>query len=244
MTLRPLIKTLITAGAVFAAGFAAAQVTVTTGAGYVKMVNALTAAYEAQGGETVQKAFGGNIGQRLAQVRSGNGVNIVISDDKTLQRFNDTLAEKTVALGDTPLVMVWRHGIDLKAPTDITDPSVKSVVYPDPKAAIYGRAAHAWLKQTGLDKKVADKTNRVSNVMQVYSYVATGNMDVGFVNLLVWRKSPDKVAGHFEITDHGADIHMVARPVKGAQNDADVTAFLDYLQTPTAKKIMAKFGVR
>ena len=56
-------STLITAAAALTlAGAAQAQVTVTTGGGYIKMVEALTAQYEKDTGAKVEKAFGGNIG--------------------------------------------------------------------------------------------------------------------------------------------------------------------------------------
>lgn len=69
------------------AGTAAAEVTVTTGggAGYVKMVQALVDAYQSQTQAKVGTAFGGNIGQMLAQVREGGKVNLVISDATSLQ---------------------------------------------------------------------------------------------------------------------------------------------------------------
>ena len=121
----------------------AAQVTVTTGAGYVKMVDALTALYQKETDVTVDKAFGGNIGQMLAQVKDGGKVNVVISDAATLKRFKDILSLETTVLGDTPLVLVWRKGIDLQSPADIASDKVKSVAAPDGKAAVYGHAAAA-----------------------------------------------------------------------------------------------------
>ena len=222
----------------------AAQVTVTTGAGYVKMVDALTALYQKETGVTVDKAFGGNIGQMLAQVKDGGKVNVVISDAATLKRFKDILSPETTVLGDTPLVLVWRTGIDLQSPADIASDKVKSVAAPDAKAAVYGHAAAAWLKATGLEAKIAPKFNAVSTVPQVFSYVATGNMDAGFVNLLAWRAGKDKVGGHFEINDESARVRMVVKPVAGAEKDADVQAFIQFLSSDTARPVLAKFGVQ
>lgn len=196
MKISGLILAALLAGASLNA--AAGQVTVTTGAGYIKMVDALTALYQKETGKTVDKAFGGNIGQMLAQMKEGGKVNVVISDESTLKRFESLLAAETTRLGDTPLVLVWRKGIELSAPADIASDKVKSVAAPDAKASVYGRAAAAWLKPTGLEAKVAPKFNAVSTVPQVFSYVATGNMDAGFVNLLAWRAGKDKVGGHFE----------------------------------------------
>ena len=222
----------------------AGQVTVTTGAGYIKMVDALTALYQKETGKTVDKAFGGNIGQMLSQVKEGGKVNVVISDESTLKRFESLLAAETTRLGDTPLVLVWRKGLELSSPADMASDKVKSVAAPDAKAAVYGRAAAAWLKATGLEAKVAPKFNAVSTVPQVFSYVATGNMDAGFVNLPAWRAGKDKVGGHFEIKDESARVRMVVKPVAGAENDADVKAFVKFLTSESARPVLAKFGVQ
>ena len=114
MKISGLILAALLAGASLNA--AAGQVTVTTGAGYIKMVDALTALYQKETGKTVDKAFGGNIGQMLAQMKEGGKVNVVISDESTLKRFESLLAAETTRLGDTPLVLVWRKGIELSGP--------------------------------------------------------------------------------------------------------------------------------
>ena len=107
-------KILLTTAVLAAFGFSAgasAQVTVTTGGGYVKMVEALADKYEAETGAKVSRAFGGNIGQMLAQVKSGSPVTVVISDATSLKKFTTVLnADAGVRLGDTPLILAWRKG--------------------------------------------------------------------------------------------------------------------------------------
>ena len=171
MKLKPLLISLAAVSALAAGAANAAQVIVTTGAGYVKMVDALAALYQKETGVAVEKSFGGNIGQMLAQVKHGSGVNVVISDEASLEKFHDALAPDARRLGDTPLVLVWRKGLELKRPEDIALDSVKTVASPNPKAAVYGRSAAKWLKATGLDAKVAPKLQVVGTVPQVYSYV-------------------------------------------------------------------------
>lgn len=148
-------STLITAAAALTlAGAAQAQVTVTTGGGYIKMVEALTAQYEKDTGAKVEKAFGGNIGQMLAQVESGSPVTVVISDATSLKKFTKALnADAGVRLGDTPLILIWRKGLTLASPEDLTSDAVKRVAMPDPKAAVYGRAAKEYLDGSGLAEK-------------------------------------------------------------------------------------------
>ena len=238
MKLKPLLISLAAVSALAAGAANAAQVIVTTGAGYVKMVDALAALYQKETGVAVEKSFGGNIGQMLAQVKHGSGVNVVISDEASLEKFHDALAPDARRLGDTPLVLVWRKGLELKRPEDIALDSVKTVASPNPKAAVYGRSAAKWLKATG-----APKLQVVGTVPQVYSYVTTGNMDAGFVNLAVLKSGTEALGGHAAIRDESAVVHMTVRPVRGAEADADVKAFMDFLASEKAKPVLRKFGI-
>ena len=240
MKLKPLLISLAAVSALAAGAANAAQVIVTTGAGYVKMVDALAALYQKETGVAVEKSFGG---QMLAQVKHGSGVNVVISDEASLEKFHDALAPDARRLGDTPLVLVWRKGLKLKRPEDIALDSVKTVASPNPKAAVYGRSAAKWLKATGLDAKVAPKLQVVGTVPQVYSYVTTGNMDAGFVNLAVLKSGTEALGGHAAIRDESAVVHMTVRPVRGAEADADVKAFMDFLASEKAKPVLRKFGI-
>lgn len=243
MNLKPLFITLAALCASASGAVSAAQVVVTTGAGYVKMVDALVELYQKETGAVVEKSFGGNIGQMLAQVRHGSGVNVVISDESSLKKFEGELAPAAAPLGSTPLVLVWRKGLDLKEPSDIALDAVKTVASPNPKAAVYGLAAARWLKASGLEARVAPKLQVVGTVPQVYSYVSTGNMDAGFVNLAVLQSGTGGIGGHALIRDESAVVHMVARPVKGALTDADVKAFMDFLASDKAKPVLRKFSI-
>ena len=245
-------STLITAAAALTlAGAAQAQVTVTTGGGYIKMVEALTAQYEKDTGAKGEKAFGftkafgGNIGQMLAQVESGSPVTVVISDATSLKKFTNALnADAGVRLGDTPLILIWRKGLTLASPEDLTSDAVKRVAMPDPKAAVYGRAAKEYLDGSGLAEKIAGKLNVVSMVPQVMSYVSRAEMDAGFVNLLAARQGKDKIGGFVAVKEGYEPIRMTAQPVKGAAGEADdVKAFLTWLGSPKADAVLEKFGV-
>ena len=236
---KPLLITLAAVSALAASAANAAQIVVSTGAGYVKMVDALAALYQKETGVAVEKSFGGNIGQ----VKHGSGVNVVISDEASLEKFHDALAPDARRLGDTPLVLVWRKELELKRPEDIAFESVKTVASPNLKAAVYGRSAAEWLKATGLDAKVAPKLQVVGTVPQVYSYVTTGNMDAGFVNLAVLKSDTEALGGHTAIRDESAVVHMTVRPVRGAEAYTDVKAFMDFLASEKAKPVLRKFGI-
>ena len=230
---------------VFCAEARAATPAVTTGAGYMKMVQELAAAYKSDTGKQVQEVYGGNIGQMLAQIEAGNGVNVVISDKGALKTAkSDVRIAKMQPLGATVLVLAWRKGIELSSPNDLTGDKVKSVAYPDPKAAIYGRAAAKYLETTGLGAKIAPKVSQVSTVPQVFSYLVSGEMDAGFVNRVVARAGKDKIGGSLEIPSGYPPIEMVAAVVEGAENDPAVADFLKFLGGNRAGAIKKKHGVQ
>lgn len=222
----------------------AAPLSVTTGAGYMKMVKELALAYRG-GGKEITEVYGGNLGQMLAQISAGNGVNVVISDRGTLKSIKtDVKFSQTQPLGTTALVLAWRKGVEISSPNDLVSDGVKSVAYPDPKAAIYGRAASKYLENTGLGKKIAPKVSQLSTVPQVFSYLVSGEMDAGFVNRVVVRAGGDKIGGSLEIPSGYPPIVMIAAVVAGEEKNEAVADFIGFLGSAKAKAIMDKHGVR
>ncbi len=222
----------------------AEDVSVTTGAGYMKMAKELCAAYKETSGRNVQEMYGGNVGQQLAQIEAGSGVNVVISDIGTLESTKTNVKFDTfVPIGKTVLVLAWRKGISLSSPNDLLNDNVKSVCYPDPKAAIYGRAAASFLKSSGIEAKIPNKISQMSTVPQVFSYLVSGEMDAGFVNRVVVRKKKKKIGGFLEIENGYPPLNMVAAIVKGEQSNPEVKSFIDFLKTEKGKAILKKHGV-
>ncbi len=229
--------------AAFLCTSAYAEVSITTGAGYMPMSKELAKAYQQATGQKAVENYGGNIGQMLAQVAAGNGVNIVISDLGTLKRIKSPVQfSKLQKLGNTPLVFIWKKGSAITGPQDLTTDKVKTFTYPDPKAAIYGRAAKEYLDGLNVPS-LKDKTMQIASVPQVMAYVSKGEVDAGFLNRTAARQGKDKIGGSVEITQGYAPIEIVAAVVKGQENDKDVQAFLNFLNSEGAKKLLVKHGI-
>lgn len=237
------------AAGLFAAVLAAstavrAEVVASTGAGYIPMLKALAAQYEDDTGRSIKLSFGGHIGSQLAQIKEGSKINVVISDAASLKRFTDAVdLERRRDLGSTPLVLIWRKGLTLSSPEDAASESVKTLAYPDPRAAIYGRAADDWLAEKGLKSKLDGRVRIVSSVPQTVAYVSQGEMDAGFVNLYAARSAAEKIGGSIKISDMKEPIVMTAVPVAGKADEEGVEQFLEYLEGERAAKLMEKFGV-
>ena len=222
----------------------AGDVSITTGAGYMQMAKELCAGYKEVSGRNVQEMYGGNVGQQLAQIEAGSGVNIIISDKGTLESVKTNVKfDSYVPLGKTVLVLAWRKGISLSSPYDLLYEEVKSVCYPDPKAAIYGRAAVSFLESSGIKNKIPDKISQLSTVPQVFSYLVSGEMDAGFVNRVVVRSGKGKIGGFLEIESGYPPLNMVAAVVKEQQAKPEVNSFIDFLKTEKGKEILKKHGV-
>jgi molybdate transport system substrate-binding protein len=219
-----------------------AKPVITTGAGYKTMVEALVAAFRETGGQ-IEEAYGGHIGQLVAQIAQGSGSNIVVSDQGTLEAVaGDVKFASFTPLGETPLVLAWRKGLSLKEPNDLLKPEFKKVAHPDPKGAIYGRAAVAYLKSSGLGDRLGDKVMAVSSVPQVMAYLVAGEIDAGFVNRAV-LKADNQIGGSKEIETGYPPIKMVAAVVDGAEADPLIQAFIKFLSSQKAKEILRSFGV-
>jgi molybdate transport system substrate-binding protein len=180
----------------------------------------------------------------LMQIKAGSGVNVVMSDKGTLDETSQGVEfDRFESLGSTLLVLAWRKGLELKSPEDLGKPEVKSVCHPDSKSAIYGRAASRFLESSGIGGKIADKLSIVSSVPQVFAYLASGEMDAGFVNRVMVLNGGDKVGGWIEIADGYPSLNMVAAVVKGYGNDPQVQDFLKFLQSDPGKAILKKNGI-
>ena len=128
--------------------------------------------------------------------------------------------------------------MNLKGVSDLGTDKVKQFAYPDPKAAIYGRAAQQYLDNLGPNTVTKDKVMKIASVPQVTAYVVKGEVDAGFVNRTATRANKEKIGGSEELTKGYAPIHMIAAVVKGHEGDKNVQQFLAFLQSEQAKKIL------
>lgn len=226
---------------------AGAAVTVTTGAGYVPVVKKVVEACQKTTQQPIRESYGGNIGQMLVQVSSGSGVNVVITDKTTLERMKTPVKfSRMQTLGTTPLMLIWKKGLVLNSPQELAADEFKRIAHPDARAAVCGRAGVEWInaQSQSFRDAVKPKLMQVSGVPQVASYVLSGEVDAGFVNYQAAMKNKEKLGGVLAIQTGYSPIEMIAAVVEGQEKDSDVAAFLKCLQSPEARKVLDKAGIR
>jgi molybdate transport system substrate-binding protein len=216
---------------------------ITTGLGYKPMVQQLCAAYMKSTGHTPTEMYSGNIGQMIEQAKAGSGANIFISDKATLQESGLQFASFQ-NLGEAVLVLAWRKGVTITNPQDLKKPEIAKIGYPDAKAAIYGRAAVAFLKGNTLFESLKPKLSMLSTVPQVFSYLISGDLDAAFVNEAIVRKQGEALGGWMAVSEGFSPLQLAAGVVKGQEDNPEVRAFIQFLTTREALDILVNNGLR
>lgn len=218
-------------------------VTVTTGAGYIPVVKKIVGVCKTRHNAPAVESYGGNIGQMLAQIAAGSGVNVIITDKTTIERIKTSVRFSTrQSLGTTPLALIWKKGLTIEKPEDIAAAGVKSIAIPDPKAAVYGRAGSQWISNQN-NAALSGKLMQVASVPQVAGYVARAEVDVGFVNIQAARKGLKDFGGMF-VLDSGYDpIELQALVVEGNENAPSVQKFLTCLRSSDIAEVLKDSGV-
>lgn len=159
--------------------WAADTLLVAAGAGYRRPVTQLLEDFSQSSGIQVEASFG-NMKQVETQARQNPDIALLIGDQAFLEPMG--LAERFQALGQGKLMLVAARGQPLAALSDLPEPRFARIAIAHRSQAVYGRAATTCLERLGLAQPLADRLLEVSTVPQVGAYLATGEVDAGFVN--------------------------------------------------------------
>ncbi|QGY40402.1 molybdate ABC transporter substrate-binding protein [Pseudodesulfovibrio cashew] len=220
----------------------AGNAVVAAGAGYKKMVNALNTAYEKATGKQIERLYG-NMGRVTTLAKESGNVDIVLGDQSFLERARLPMAVQQV-LGQGRLVLAFAKGSPFNCVADLDNDKVGRIAMPDSSKAIYGKAARQFLTNTDRLPGIKPKLVEVSTVPQVFSYLATKEVDMGFLNLTHALNVKDKIGGYV-IVDDGkyTKINILAALLSNSPNPDEAKAFLEFLKTPEAREIITRNGL-
>lgn len=219
------------------------SVVLAAGAGYKKMVNALYEAYRTKTGAQIDLIYG-NMGKVTTLAKESGKVDIVLGDARfLLENAALDVTEKT-ELGRGRLVLAFAKGSKFSKVADLDDPEAKRIALPDTAKAIYGRATRQYLTKTGRLPGIQPRLVEVGTVPQVFSYLATGEVDMGFLNLTHTLNVADKLGGYEVLDDKDyAPISIIAGILANSPNKDGAAAFLDFLKTDEAQAIVRANGL-
>lgn len=227
---------------IFSAGAAAADtLLLAAGAGYRKPVLELLQHFSQASGIRAEASFG-NMKQIETQAQQNPEIALIVGDRVFLEPMQ--LAERYLPLGQGRLVLVVARGQAIASLQDLQEPRFKRIALADRTKAVYGKAATTCLQRLGLEQALVGRVLEVATVPQVSAYVATGEVDAGFVNLTEALALGERVGARLEAPASCYDpIELSVGVVKGRGDSAAARAFIDYLASPAARQVLERHGL-
>jgi molybdate transport system substrate-binding protein len=223
----------------------AADTQVAVAANFTEPAKEIAAAFKAKTGHTATLNFGAS-GQFYTQIAHGAPYEVFLSADaeRPQKAEQDGLAvagtRYTYAVGRLVLYSKTPGLVDAKGAVLKSDKFTKLAIA-EPAAAPYGQAAVETLQKLKLYDVLAPKIVKGSSITQAYQYVATGNAELGFVALSQVINEPGGSRWVVPAADH-TPIEQQAVLLKTGEKNEAARAFLTFLKSPAAIKIIKRYG--
>lgn len=221
--------------------WAADALLVAAGAGYRKPVMELLEDFSKSSGMRTEASFG-NMRQVETQARQNPDIALMIGDRAFLEPMG--LAERFQLLGTGRLVLVTARGQAIASLADLREPRFRRIALPDRAKAVYGNAAATCLARLGLAQPLAGRLVEVATVPQVSAYVATSEVDAGFLNRTEALALQGRAGAAIDAPQDCYDpIELSVGVLKGRAGGAAARAFLDYLALPATRQVLERHGM-
>ncbi|WP_443748306.1 molybdate ABC transporter substrate-binding protein [Asticcacaulis solisilvae] len=240
LTLAASLAALSFAGQVFAA-----DVKVAVAANFTDTAKELAAAFQKKTGNTVTMSFGSS-GNFLSQIEQGAPFEVFLSADaeRPVKLEAEGLGIKgtrfVYAYGTLVLWSATPGFVDSKGAV-LAKGQFEHLSIADPAAAPYGVAAVETLKKLGLYDKLQPKIVKGSSIAQAYTFVNSGSAELGFIALSQVYKFPRGSVWSVPKDDY-TPIDQQAILLKPGESDPAAKAYLDFLKSPDAIRIIRSYG--
>ena len=223
-------------------------VQVAVAANFTAPMKVIAAAFEKETGHKAVLTFG-STGKFYAQITNGAPFDVFLAaDDETPTRLEKEGAAVhgsrfTYATGKLVLWSAQPGAIDAQGDVLRTG-DFKKLAIAAPKLAPYGAAALETITKLGLFNRLEPRIVTGESIGQAFSFVATGNAELGFVALSQVYENGQIKGGSAWVVP--AVLHSPIRQdavllIKGAGNKA-AAMLLAFLKTESAKAVIGSFG--
>jgi molybdate transport system substrate-binding protein len=230
---------------------AAAQITAAVAANAQPAMEEMRVDFKKATGADVKAVYGSS-GKLTTQIKNGAPFDIFISAD---MEFPDSLAKWGYAAGKPrpyaygKLVLWTTRAIDpALGPAALSGPGIGKIALADPLRAPYGRESVKALKKAGVYDAVKDKFVYGESIGQVNQYILLGAVDIGFTAKSVVVAADMQGKGKWAEVDSSLYDPIAQGAVVckyGSENNPTLSAkFLEYLYSPPARAIFAKYGYK
>lgn len=226
----------------------AEEVQVAVAANFTAPMKAIAADFEKATGHKTVLSFG-STGKFYSQITNGAPFEVFLAaDDETpikLEKENGIVAGSrfTYAIGKLVLWSAKPDFVDAKGEI-LKKGSFDHIALANPKLAPYGAAAVETMNKLGVQEKLQPKFVQGDSIGQAFSFVSTGNAELGFVALSQVYEGGKIKSGSAWIVP--GNLHNAIRQdavilSKGKDNKA-ASALIDYLKSEPAKAVIRSFG--
>lgn len=240
----PLIAVLLVASLVSRSA-AADDVRVAVATNFSDTLTALAQLFEQSSEHTVLLSAG-STGAHYAQIRNGAPFEAFFSADAERPRL---LEEQGVAVAGSRFLYAVGKLVLWSPQPDLVDGdgrvlesgSFRFLAIANPELAPYGAAAREVLTARNLWNSLQPKLVRGQDIGQAYSFVHTGNAELGFVALSQLMKPGAEIAGSYWLVPDS--LHQpIAQEAVLLKDVAAAREFIEFVKTPAAREIIRSFG--
>jgi molybdate transport system substrate-binding protein len=225
-------------------------VTIAAAADLNDAMSELIAQFEKASGCTARLSTGSS-GNFLSQIENGAPFDVFFSADVDYPRKLEAeglAVPGSVFVYGTGKIVLWvrtESRLDLsKGLAAMRDPSVRKVAIANPQHAPYGRAAEEALRKAGVYDAIKDRLVLGENISQAAQFVESGNADAGVLALSLAMSPGLKEEGRYSKIPENlyAPIEQGAVLLRGSPNPQAARAFLEFVKTPGAAAVLARYG--
>ncbi|MDW6004492.1 molybdate ABC transporter substrate-binding protein [Vibrio mangrovi] len=207
-------------------------------------MKALSQDFESQSPHHISISTGAT-GQLYVQITQGAPFDLFFAADtarpEKLIKDGQASGEFTYARGT---LVLWSAQPDIAVKDALLRGEYSHLAVANPKLAPYGLAAQQALEKMGLYTKVQEKIVLGKGLNPTYQFVVTGNAELGFVaKSQVYQDNHYQPGSYWEVPrEDYAEIRQDAVILPAGQTNEAAQAFLVYLKTERAQKIIQSYG--
>jgi molybdate transport system substrate-binding protein len=225
----------------------ATDITVSAAPSLTEAFKEIASAFEqSQPGTKVTLDFGAS-GQLLQQIVAGTPVDVFASADLETM---DSAVKQAVVAEESRLVFA-RDELVVAVPAtsllvlnrlaDLMGPDVKRIAIGNPDSVAAGKHARDVLTTARLWPDVQERLVFTQNVRQALDYVGRGEVDAAFVHRTDAIAAVNRARIAF-VTKTETPVLYPAAVVKGSSNADEAAAFVKFLRSEGAQRILERYG--
>ena len=226
----------------------AAEVRVAVASNFLHTAQALASGFEQRSGHRVIISSG-STGKLYAQILHGAPFDLFLAanttEPKKLLASEHAVADSYLVYAVGKLVL-WgkqvEEGSDCIA--SLQTVNFQRMALANPELAPYGKAAMEIITALGVEERIKGRLVMGENIGQTFQFVASGNVDGGFI-------SQSQLAGKAHLPAGGtcvppqrlySPIEQAAVVLKRAKDNAAAMEFMRYLKSPAAQALIRSEG--